>query len=96
MQRAHRRCVLHGSRGSDAQAETAERAMVSATDLAKLLGAAFSQANRLLRLQTLLRQYALMPEQLRAAEQLDGGGFRIELTVVSDNAGRSEKLAGTC
>ncbi|WP_147310435.1 hypothetical protein [Cupriavidus taiwanensis] len=70
--------------------------MVSATDLAKLLGAAFSQANRLLRLQTLLRQYALMPEQLRAAEQLDGGGFRIELTVVSDNAGRSEKLAGTC
>ncbi|WP_454712160.1 type VI secretion system Vgr family protein [Cupriavidus nantongensis] len=69
--------------------------MVSATDLAKLFGAAFSQANRLLRLQTPLGQDALMPEQLRAAEQLDGGGFRIELTAVSDNAGiEAQSLLG--
>ncbi|CAM3365337.1 type VI secretion system Vgr family protein [Cupriavidus taiwanensis] len=69
--------------------------MVAATDLAKLLGAAFSQANRLLRLQTPLGHDALMPEQLQAAEQLDGGGFRIDLTAVSDNAGiEAQSLLG--
>ncbi|WP_354686761.1 type VI secretion system Vgr family protein [Cupriavidus necator] len=61
--------------------------MVSATDLANLLGAAFAQANRLLRLQTPLGHDVLMPERLQAVEQLDGGGFRIELTAVSDDAG---------
>ncbi len=64
--------------------------MVSPTELANLLRAArsaFEQANRLLRLETPLGRDVLLPEQLHAAEQIDGGGFRVELTALSDDAG---------
>lgn len=60
--------------------------MVSPTELANLLRAAFTQANRLLRLDTPLGPNALLPERLDAAEHLDDGGFRLELTALSDDA----------
>ncbi|TXD66529.1 type VI secretion system tip protein VgrG, partial [Ralstonia pseudosolanacearum] len=60
--------------------------MVSPTELANLLRAAFTQANRLLRLDTPLGPNALLPEWLDAAEHLDDGGFRLELTALSDDA----------
>lgn len=69
--------------------------MVSPTELANLLRGAFTQANRLLRLETPLGRDVLLPEQLEAAEQLDAGGFRIELTALSDDAGiDAAKLLG--
>ncbi len=61
--------------------------MRAPTELASLLRATFIQANRLLRLATPLGAEVLLAEQLHAAEQLDGGGFRLELTALSDNAG---------
>ena len=45
--------------------------MVSPTELANLLRAAFTQADRLLRLETPLGPNALLPEQLDAAEHID-------------------------
>ncbi|MDB0567932.1 type VI secretion system Vgr family protein [Ralstonia solanacearum] len=60
--------------------------MVSPTELANLLRAAFTQADRLLRLETPLGPNALLPERLDAAEHLDEGGFRLELTALSDDA----------
>ncbi len=60
--------------------------MVSLTELANLLRAAFTQADRLLRLETPLGPNALLPEQLDAAEHIDAGGFRLELTALSDSA----------
>lgn len=69
--------------------------MVSPTELANLLRAAFTQANRLLRLETPLGPNVLLPEQLDAAEHIDDGGFRLELTALSDNADiDSAKLLG--
>ena len=69
--------------------------MVSLTELANLLRAAFTQADRLLRLETPLGPNALLPEQLDAAEHIDAGGFRLELTALSDNADiDSAKLLG--
>ena len=69
--------------------------MVSSTELANLLRAAFTQANRLLRLETPLGPNALLPEQLDAAEHMDAGGFRLELMALSDNADiDSTKLLG--
>lgn len=69
--------------------------MVSPTELANLLRAAFTQANRLLRLETPLGPNALLPEQLNAAEHTDAGGFRLELTALSNNADiDSTKLLG--
>ncbi|AXV79153.1 MULTISPECIES: type VI secretion system Vgr family protein [Ralstonia solanacearum species complex] len=60
--------------------------MVSPTELANLLRAAFTQANRLLRLETPLGPNVLLPERLDAAEHLDNGGFRLALTALSDDA----------
>jgi len=69
--------------------------MVSPTELANLLRAAFTQADRLLRLETPLGPNALLPEQLDAAEHIDAGGFHLELTALSDNADiDSAKLLG--
>ncbi|AEG71714.1 VgrG protein (plasmid) [Ralstonia solanacearum Po82] len=60
--------------------------MVPPTELANLLRSAFTQADRLLRLETPLGPNALLPERLDAAEHLDEGGFRLELTALSDDA----------
>ncbi|HWV04382.1 type VI secretion system Vgr family protein [Ralstonia sp.] len=69
--------------------------MVSPTELANLLRASFSQADRLLRLETPLGPNALLPEQVDVAEHIDAGGFRLELTALSDNADiDSAKLLG--
>lgn len=60
------------------------------TDMANQLGAlmrgAFTQQDRLLRLKTRLGDDVLLAESLVAREQLDGDGFRIELTALSDDA----------
>ncbi|RYP50537.1 hypothetical protein DL770_011087 [Monosporascus sp. CRB-9-2] len=69
--------------------------MVSPTELANLLRASFSQADRLLRLETHLGPNALLPEKMDVAEHIDAGGFRVELTALSDNADiDSAKLLG--
>ena len=69
--------------------------MVSPTELANLLRASFSQADRLLRLETPLGPNALLPEKVNVAEHIDAGGFRVELTALSDNADiDSAKLLG--
>lgn len=65
------------------------------TELASLLRESFTQANRLLRLHTPLRSNVLLPEQLHARECLDEGGFRLELSVLSDDANLdASKLLG--
>ncbi|MCZ3100067.1 hypothetical protein NYZ00_19275, partial [Acinetobacter baumannii] len=57
-----------------------------AHELAAQLRAAFRQHDRLLRLATPLGEDVLLAERLLAREQLDGGGFRIELSALSDDA----------
>lgn len=57
-----------------------------ANQLAMLMRAAFTQHDRLLRLATPLGADVLLPERLLAHEQIDGGGFRLELTALSDDA----------
>ncbi|CAJ0699082.1 hypothetical protein LMG18091_02845 [Ralstonia wenshanensis] len=65
------------------------------TELASLLRESFTQANRLLRLHTPLGSNVLLPEQLYARERLDEGGFRLELSVLSDDANLdASKLLG--
>ena len=69
--------------------------MVSPTELANLLREAFIQANRLLRLETPLGPGVLLPERMTAGEHLDDGGFRLELTALSDDANLdASKLLG--
>ncbi|MBO4120755.1 type VI secretion system tip protein VgrG [Cupriavidus gilardii] len=57
-----------------------------AHELAAQWRAAFRQHDRLLRLSTPLGNDVLLAERLLAREQLDGGGFRIELSALSDDA----------
>ncbi|MBY4897511.1 type VI secretion system Vgr family protein [Cupriavidus sp. AU9028] len=57
-----------------------------AQGLAALWRSTFVQHDRLLRLTTPLGADVLLAERMQARERLDGGGFRIELTALSDYA----------
>ena len=54
--------------------------------LGALMRSAFTQQDRLLRLKTPLGDDVLLAESMVAHERLDDGGFRIELTALSDDA----------
>lgn len=53
---------------------------------ASLLGAAFTQADRLLDLATPLGQDKLLAERLQGAEQLSDGGYALQVDALSDDA----------
>ncbi|RLK31665.1 type VI secretion system Vgr family protein [Cupriavidus plantarum] len=54
--------------------------------LGALMRSAFTQQDRLLRLKTPLGEDVLLAESMVAREHVDDGGFRIELTALSDDA----------
>ncbi|WP_454675418.1 type VI secretion system Vgr family protein [Achromobacter pestifer] len=56
------------------------------TSLSRLPAAGVDQANRLLDLSTPLGTNKLVAETLTGAESLSGGGFRLDLTALSDDA----------
>ena len=53
---------------------------------ASLLGAGFTQADRLLDLSTPLGQDRLLAERLQGTEQLSDGGFVLHVDALSDDA----------
>ncbi|MDR0781777.1 MAG: hypothetical protein LBF16_13985, partial [Pseudomonadales bacterium] len=59
--------------------------------MAALSQALFTQDNRLLALHTPLGENRLIAETLEGVESIDEGGFRFELTVLSDDANISLK-----
>ncbi|OZI30687.1 type IV secretion protein Rhs [Bordetella genomosp. 10] len=55
-------------------------------DLTRLLTAAFEQGNRLLDLSTPLGANRLLAQEMRGSDRIGDGGYRLEITALSDDA----------